>query len=1055
MRNGFVHLHNHTDGSMLDGMATIQQYIAKAQKNKQPALGIMDHGNVCNSWEFYTECIKAGIEPIIGEEFYFVPTAESVRDDKDAERFHVGIIAKGERGFEILTDLSSQAHRNFYYKPIIDRATIEALPKKDRKDLIVLSGCAAGILSRKLLADTKHGRDLKLVGDSEKYAQAEDELRWWKKQFSETFYIELMHHETEFDRTLNKRLLRLAQRFDLPWVITNDPHYALKGHAKHHDALLAIQTASNLDAEDRFRFSGTGYHLRSEREMARAFREYGDSVWLPGAAATVAIAKACKTRIKAFDSRTWHIPKFPDVDDSHRELERRAWAGLKAKGLDGDPAYRKQLKHELRSFKDVGMADFLLITADGNDHARSVGIRVGPGRGSVCGTLVGWCIGIHKIDPIKYDLLFERFLNPERPKMPDVDTDYPRSRRHEMFQYADDKYDADNVMRVGAFQRLQAKSAFTSLAMTYGVTFQQAKKLTKEIVEDEEGNAVLPDEINEALPDLFATLMAVLGLKKGMSRHPAGIAIFDPEDPVKDLIPEMWIPDDTAPPHPRNGRKGHFVSQWDLEAFSGIGLLKQDFLGLRTLDTIQECVDLIKARHGVTIEPDDWIPGEEKGDKEVWKMLRDGHTVGVFQMEGGANHRGIQEIKCNGFEDIVSCTSLYRAGPMIAGAPKRFNQNKRDQRVRVRHKSLKPYLKNTWGELIYQEQMFQILKDLGNFSWSKVDDAKTAMARKDPVKMAALKDEAVAGFRKTADMDESVAGEVWNTIAANAAYLFNRSHAVAYSMLTYQTARLKYLYPLEFIAALLRTVDGSSKDAKEKRETYMTEALRYDFKLLPPDVNVSDDRFMPNKEDELLFGLQDIKGVGAAAVQKIALARRKKKRLLKKQGKKAKGNIFTNIDEVATAVNNSGTVGALAAAGAFRSLGIEPETAKQEELLNWQFTDYMEPFRKKYAKKIVNPPGKRGKVWLLGEIIKTEKRKNKNGGDFMTWQIRHEPGIEFKITLWEDAIELWTLQKGSIVGVSGQWNSTYNNCAIGDAEDVKVIRRITSSENNKKEKKAS
>jgi DNA polymerase-3 subunit alpha len=1036
-------------------MAKVKDQVARGKQLGMPALGITDHGNICGTYEFYMACMEAGIEPILGSEFYFVPEASAVRDDKDAERFHVTIVARNEAGFQTLVELSDESHRNFYYKPLIDRKMLRSIPKKDRKNLVVLSGCAGSIISRKLSKMFPDQKPLKLFGDNPEYAKANDELAWWASTFP-NFYIELMHHGTDFDRRLNRRLLGLATRHGLPWVVTNDPHFVMKEEACHHDALLAIQTAAQLDDEERFRFHGKGYHLRSYREMERAFRKYGDEIWLPGAAATIEIAKTCKTRIPAWDSRSWHIPKFPGVDDAHVELRRRAWAGLRRLGLEDNKIYVKRLKHELREFKNVSMADFLLITADADDHAREQKIRIGPGRGSVCGTLVGYCIGIHKVDPIKYDLLFERFLNPERPKMPDVDTDFQRSRRPEMFAYAEKVYGRENVMRVAAQQRMQTKDAFTRLAMTYGMPYAESKKFTAAIIEDEEGNAVLPDEIEKAFPELHATLVQFTGLNKGMSRHPAGILIFDPNDPVRKLIPEMWIPSDQAAPHPLNGRKGNFVAQFDLDVASGIGLLKQDFLGLRTLDTIQVCIDLVKARHGVTIEPDDWVPGEEPDDTKVWKMLREGHTVGVFQMEGGANARGIQEIKCGEFEDIVSCTSLYRAGPMIAGAPKRFLENKKDKKIRVAHKSLRPYLERSWGELIYQEQMFEILRQCAGFSWARVDDAKTAMTKKDPVKMAALKEEAIEGFQKVSGMEEWKASEVWDLIAAQSSYLFNRSHAVAYSILTYQTARLKMLYPLEFMCALLRTVNPDSKQAKEKRETYMTEALRMGFKLMPPDVNVSDDKFMPNGNNELLFGLTDIKNVGPSAVTKIEAARKRKIKRLKKQGKKVPSRLFRRVSELADAINNAGVIKALAASGALRSLGVEPDIAMQEELLNWQFHDHVAPFRKKYEKKIRMPRTNNGRVLVVGEIIKTEKRKTKTGNEFTTWVLRLEPGTEIKVQIWEDAIELFGLQKGTIVKLEGRWNAQWSNVAVDDAEQVKTLRRITKTRNkpNKKESAA-
>lgn len=1018
----YVSLHNHTEHSLLDGKGTIKDYVARAKQLGMPALAITDHGTLSGSWEFYTECLANGIEPILGSEMYFVPNAQDVKDEKVGERFHISILARNEAGFATLVEMNNASHHQFYYKPIIDRPLIEGLSKADRKNLVVLSGCAGSIISRKAVGGVE--------GD------VHEELMWWRRQFR-NFYIELMHHDTSIDRKLNKRLLKLAGRHDLPWVVTNDPHYVLKEECEHHDALLAIQTSSNLDDEDRFRFDGSGYHLRSAREMARAFSAYGDEVWKPGAQASLDIAKTCKLRIPSWDARSWHIPKFPGCDDAQGELKRLAYRGLRERGLADNEEYVARLKHELKEFRKVGMADFLLITADAIREAKKRGIRVGPGRGSVCGTLVGYLIGIHKIDPIRYNLLFERFLNPERPKMPDIDTDFQRSRRHEMFTYTDELYGEENTMRVGAFQRFKTLAAWKSLAMAYGVPFQAANAISKQILEDEEGDAVLPPDVELAYPELHATLKAFRGLRRGLQRHPAGVIIFDPHDPIQKLIPEMRVSD-------KSGKNINYVSQFDLDVAAGLGLLKQDFLGLRTLDTIEECVKLVKERYGEVIEPDDWIPGEEEGDKYVWKMLREGKTAGVFQMEGGANHRGIQEIRCGEFEDIVSCTSLYRAGPMIAGAPKRYLENKKDKKIRVAHKSMEPYLRNSWGEMIYQEQMFEILRNLADFSWARVDDAKTAMTKKDAAKMEAIHSDAIKGFQEVSGMSEAKAEEVWEMIAAQASYLFNRSHAVAYSFLTYQTARLKYLYPLEFLAALLRTVEPKNDADKGKRESYMTEALSMNFKIMPPDVNISDDRFMPNGDDELLFGLVDIKGVGESAVQKMMKARRKIR--------KKRDRDFRSVDEVADAVNNKGVVKALAAAGALRSLGVEPEVALQEELLRWQFTDPVKPYRKKYRKKIKYP--KRDNSWavLVGEITKTEKSKTKNGLDYMRWTIRCEPGIEYRITLWSEMEEYFKLGKGSIVLLQGKYSAQWSNIGISDPSDVRVLVKSVSLDKTKKEK---
>lgn len=1016
----FAHLHVHTEFSMLDGKGKIGTkdgkvgYVERTKQRGMSHLAITDHGNISGTYEFYKECREQDVEPILGCEFYFVPNAQQVKDDKEAERFHVVFLARGERGFEILTEISTATHNRFYYKPLLDRDVIDGLSKKDRKSLVVLSGCAGSIISRKVLNAVE--------------GSARDELRWWKSKFP-NFYIELQQHGTDFDRTLNRGLLKLARKEELPWVITNDPHYVTKDECAHHDALLAIQTASDLDDPNRFRFDGGGYHLRSPREIQRAFKSYGKEVWAPGCAETMRIAKACQTRIPAWESRTWHIPKFPGVDDADGELRRLARRGLRDRGLAKSSVHVERMNDELERFKNVpGMADFLLITWDAINEARNRGIRVGPGRGSVCGTFVGYLIGLHKVDSVKYKLLFERFLNPERPKMPDIDSDFPSSSRNEMIEYMVEKYGIENTMRVGAFQTMQDKGTFRALAKAFGISFQETNKLAKKIMEDAEGNCVLPPEIEKGYPELHTVLEALSGLKKGISRHPAGVLVMAPDDPVRALLPEMFI-----------ASSKQFVCQYDLDTVAGIGLLKQDFLALRTLDTIDETVRLVKMRHGVDLDPDSWVPDEGPDDKGVYRMLREGHTSGVFQMEGGTNHRGIQAIKCNRFEDIVSCTSLYRKGPLDAGADKRFLANKKERKVRVAHKSLKQFLDASWGEMIYQEQMFEILRSLAGFSWARVDDVKTAMTKKDPEKMAALKDEAVGGFQKVGKMNEAKAEKVWSMIEAQAGYLFNRSHAVAYSLLTYQTARLKHEYPLEYIAALLRTVDPKSKEAKEKRTTYITEAIRLGFKIAPPDINVSDEKFTPKGKRTLTFGLLDIKNVGESAVNRIMVYRNKKSERLDRRGLDP-AKVFHSVAEVQIRANKS-VLQALSESGALRSLGVEPESEKQEELLGWQFIDRLGNIRKKWAKRVVLPDGN-NQCLLVGEIVSTEKKATKKGDPFYSWLIRWQPGEQFRITVFDSASELFELQKGSVVAVEGKWNETFNNLAIGDSIHARILKKV-------------
>lgn len=1033
MKTAFTHLHVHTEYSMLDGCGYVTTsngkigYVERGKQLGMSHMAITDHGNIGGTYEFYKACIEQGIEPILGEEFYFVPNADHVKEEKEGERFHVVILARNEAGFKTIVELSSESHRHYYYKPLIDRNMLEALDRRDRKNLIVLSGCASSILSRKAMGAIE--------------GSASAELRWWMSTFPKNFYIELQHHGTTFDKRLNTRLLKLARKYNLPWAVTNDPHYVMKDECDHHDALLAIQTGSDVDDPNRFRFDGSGYHLRSAREMERAFvKTYGREVWEPGCAETMQIAQRCKTRISAWDSRTWHIPKFARVDDSFAELKRLSWRGLRRRDLQDRPEYVARLKHELKQFKKVGMADFLLITQQEIANAQSEGVRVGPGRGSVCGTLVGYFIGLHKIDPIRYELLFERFLNPERPKMPDIDTDYPSTSRNRMIDNAIKTYGVDNTQRVGAFQTMQIKKAFGYLARAHGIDFKARLALAKKIEVDAEENAVLPPEIEEGYPTLHSTLEALTGLKSGLSRHAAGVIILDPDDPVKDLLPIQWIPSSKT-----------FVSQFNLDTAAGIGLLKNDYLSLRTLDTIDECVRLVRERHGVELDPDSWIPDEEPGDKKVYRMLRKGKVQGVFQMEGSTNSRGIQQIACAQFEDIVACTSLYRKGPLDDGADKRFLKNKRDKKIRVAHKSLKKYLGKTWGEMIYQEQMFEILYNLAGFSWSRVDDAKTAMTKKDPEKMALLHDEAVEGFQKVSGMSEETAEKVWAKIQACAGYLFNRSHAVAYSMLTYQTARLKTMYPLEYMTALLRTVDPDSKEKKEKRASYMSEAIRMGFKILPPDINLSDATFIPVDDDGLRFGLQDIKDVGPAAVKRIIAYRTKKAKRFEKRGLDDP-KIIRSVSEVSI-FTNAKVMRALQGSGALTDLGMPRDPSLQEELLAWQFDDPVAPFRKKYERRVKLPDDGPGHVSILGEITKLDVRTTKTDKTYHSWVVRYAPGEEFRVSVWDSASKLFKLRKGSIVIVRGRWNPEFSNVGVGDADDVTIIKSVVSP-NKTKEKAA-
>lgn len=992
-----IHLHVHGEHSALDGLDSPETIAKRAAFLGMKACGLTDHGTMGGIPEFYWSCKKEGIWPVMGCEFYFAPDFAASVARHRTSNFHVVILAKNLAGLETLMELCSVGHQQFYQKPLIDRAAIAAI---DRSNLVCLSGCAGSIISRKAMGTER--------GDVDK------EVRWWKRMFP-NFFIELMEHNTEFDRELNTKLVALAIKHDIPWVVTNDPHFALPEDACHHDALLAIQTGSDIDAPDRFRFSGSGYHLRTRAEMRTAFSEYSKQVWTPGITNTLKIAKMCQADIPAWESRTWHIPKAIGVEDATATLLAAVRAGLRARGLQNKPEYVERVRHELREFRRVpGMADFLLITAEANAFARSKGIGVGPGRGSVCGSLVCYLIGIHKIDSVRYKLLFERFLNPERPKMPDIDTDFEPDRRHEMFDWARDRFGKENVMLVSAYGTMKLKRAFQSIARAHGIEFQERMRISKEIIEDEEGNAIVPQQVVDAYPGLVEQLNRLEGTKASISRHPAGLLIFDRNDPVRKLIPEMWI-----------ASSKQMVSQFDLDTVTAIGLLKQDFLGLRNIAVIAECVRLVQQRQGIALDPDSWVPDEEKGDDVVYKMLKAGKVAGIFQMEGPSNAKGIRQVKPTCFEDIVSTTSLYRKGPIMAGAPARFLQNKKDKEVRVAHPSLEPYLNVSWGEMIYQEQMFEILFNLAGFSWSEVDDAKTAMTKKDAEKMAVVMKKAVIGFRRNG-MDQESAKEVADMIQSQAAYLFNRSHAVAYSFLSYQTARLKFLYPLEFMTALLRTLDTSSADGKDKQTAYLAECTAYGFRLLPPDINLSEARFTPEGDMALRWGLQDVKGVGDKAVVKILNGRAMRKK-------------FRRVVQVQIDSNNAGVVKALTKAGAFESIGVDTLPEEQEEVCGWQFYDPIEQFREEWSDRIVRPKGSGSKTMICGDLLKVEHKKTKKGDDYASWTVRWTPAETWRVTVWSSASQHHRLAAGSVVVCAGNWNDEFGNLSIGDPDNICVL----------------
>jgi DNA polymerase-3 subunit alpha len=1016
-RNDFVHLHVHTEASLLDGLASAGAYVDRAAELGMPALADTNHGNLNDIPDFYKRARKAGVEPVIGCEFYWVEDAERAREEKDSERCHITVLARGEAGYRVLSELSTRSHEQFYYKPLLDRRACEEFGDR-LQHLQVLSGCAGSQLSQHLMA----GDDL----------AAREELLWWRETFP-NYAVELMHHGTSFDQELNAKLLDMATKYDLRYVITNDPHYAVPEDARTQEALLAIGTNAVLDAPGTFKFEGSGYWLKSRAEMRRTWeRRYGSEVWKRGARETLVIAEECHTRIAAWEQKTFQIPPYPEAQgDPMGMLKKRCLRRMRELGQRDLPEYRRRLRHELGAIGEAGIADFLLITADVDDWARSEGIRVGPGRGSVAGTLVGFYIGIHDIDPVKYKLTFERFLNIARPKMPDIDTDFSKRRRGEVFDYAINKYGAENTMSVAQFGTMKIAAAFNLLGQAFGLGFHESQQLNKKIVEEvdpetEEVSVLLPPELDDPkYHEMRDILLKLKGVRRTVGAHPAGLIIAAPEHKLREQVPMYWV-----------ASSKRWVAGFDKKGIEALGLLKQDFLGLRALDTVDEFLDLVEANHGVRLVPEEWVPDEEEGDDEVYAMLAEGKTAGVFQMEGPTNQRGCRDVQPKEFEDLVSITSLYRTGAISAGFPKIFNANRKlgKRGIRYAHPALKPILRDTYGVVLYQEQVMDFGSKLAGFDMVQVDMIKEAIKDKSSDDMQALRDPFIVGCQEHSGMTEEQAAEVWHMIEGYAGYGYNRAHAVAYTMLTYWTARMKWLYPVEYMAALLRTVENN-KDNADRRDGYMREAVEWGAKFVPPSVNVSHRGTTPGPPPEdgpqpVYFGLMDLKGIGEKVADKILAAR-------------PEGG-YESYEQLAAAVNNKGTMRVLEEGSALECLGVKGDTEKTEELLRWTFEDKMKKYRSKYETEVRLPSeaGPDGEVSLVGMLQTVTRGTTKGGKSYVTWKLRWSVTESFDVRLWQETQKFWDLLPGSVVQVMGTWEPKWLNVSCGNPRMIKVIKGL-------------
>jgi DNA polymerase-3 subunit alpha len=837
----FVHLHNHSDMSLLDGACRIEDLVRRAADLGMPAVALTDHGNLFGAIHFYEAAKKAGVAPIVGCEAYVAKGSRFDRkvDRKGIEGFHhLTLLAKDETGYRNLVRLSSLGYlEGFYYKPRIDKELLA----QHASGLVCLSGCLNSEVSRAAL----DGDDARLRAAA----------GFYRDLFGEDFYLEIQDHGIPEERAVAERLVALARALEIPLVATNDCHYLARENALSHEVLLCIQTGKTMADAGRWKFGTEEIYVKSAEEMAALFGDVPEAL-----RNTLAVAEKCRLDLPMGKLLLPRSPIPAGFDSPEAYLESLARDGLARRYTDVTDALRERLEYELGVIRTTGFAGYFLIIRDLIEAAKARGIPVGPGRGSAAGSLVSYSLGITDVEPTRFNLLFERFLNPERVSMPDIDIDFCYERRGEVLQYVIDKYGKDSVCQIITFGTMMARGVIRDVGRVLGLTYSEVDRIAKLVppdlgitLDEAEGRVKEIQEIQQdpTYAELFRHAKTLEGLSRHASIHAAGVIIAP-----GDLI-------DYVPLYKTN--KDEKTTQYDMKSVEKIGLLKMDFLGLRTLTVIHDTEQMIRARGGAAI---DWdaIPLD---DAAVYRLLQSAHTVGIFQLESSGMRDLLVRLEPTCFEDIIAVNALFRPGPLGSDMIADFIETKHARRpMVVLHPEVTPILKETYGVILYQEQVMQIANVLAGYSLGEADLLRRAMGKKDHEVMARQK----AGFIVRAierGTNGRVAERIFDLMAKFAGYGFNKSHSAAYAVLSYRTAYLKAHHPREFMAASLTSEVGDS----DRIVVLIGECARMGIPVLPPDVNASDAAFTV-EEGGLRFGLAGIKNVGRAAIDSIVAARR-------------------------------------------------------------------------------------------------------------------------------------------------------------------------------------
>ena len=850
MSKDFAHLHVHTEYSLLDGFSRVKNLISRAKELNMSSVAITDHGCMFGVIDFYKEAKKQGIKPIIGCEVYTAPRSLRDKDPNyDKRQGHLILLAKNMDGYKNLIKMVSTSYvEGFYYKPRVD---IDEL-KKYSDGIIALSACLAGDISQALM--------------DRNYEKAKNIALQYRDIFGEgNFYLEIQDHGLPEQKEVNAALVKLSKEINIPLVATNDIHYVNKEDSKIHDVLMCIQMGKTVNDPNRMRFGSDEFYLKSREEMEELFPYAPEAI-----DNTVKIAEMCNIE---FDFNTIHLPKY-DVPEGYTPdtyLRELCFKGLEERYDNPSQEIIDRLNYELGVIEKMGYVEYFLITWDFINFSKENNIMVGPGRGSAAGSIVAYTLKITDIDPIKYSLLFERFLNPERVSMPDIDIDFCYERREEVIDYVKRKYGEDHVAQIITFGTMGAKAAIRDVGRVLDIPYNKVDKIAKEIPFALGMTIDKALETNPTLRDLYQQdretrevidiSKRIEGMLRHASTHAAGVVIS--KNPVDEYVP-LYKHQDAI------------TTQFTMTTLEELGLLKMDFLGLRTLTVIRDALNLIEKNHNRKID----FSKMDYDDPKVFELLSSGNTLGVFQLESAGMRVFMKQLKPDNFEDIVAGISLYRPGPMDS-IPTYIENKTNPQNVTYLHEKLKPIMEVTYGCLVYQEQVMQVVRELGGYTYGRSDLVRRAMGKK---KMDVMEEERryfvygkedengnieIAGCIRNG-VPEDIANQIFDDMIDFAKYAFNKSHAAAYGVLSYQTAYLKAYYPAEFMAATLNSFLGNL----DKIPDYIEECKRLNIQILKPDINKSYTKFTVDNE-KIRFGLGSIKNVGTAAVDEIVEERTK------------------------------------------------------------------------------------------------------------------------------------------------------------------------------------